>query len=53
MDYGGGRTTDTIVEWVNKKTGPASLAVDCDTMQSKTAAAGKALAYFGDLRDSD
>jgi protein disulfide-isomerase A1 len=49
MDYGGGRTTDTIVEWVNKKTGPASLAVDCDTMQSKTAAAGKALAYFGDL----
>lgn len=27
MDYGGGRTTDEIVSWVNKKTGPLSKAI--------------------------
>ena len=36
MDYTGGRTKDTIVEWINKKTGPVSAEVDCAGMESKT-----------------
>lgn len=49
MEYNGGRTTDTIVEWINKKTGPASTEVDCDGMKAKTADAKLALSYFGAL----
>jgi len=49
MDYSGGRTKDTIVEWVNKKTGPASLEVSCDDMSAKTSEAKLALSYFGAL----
>jgi len=47
MDYTGGRTKDTIIDWVNKKTGPVSSEVDCDKMQSSTADAKLALSYFG------
>ena len=47
MDYTGGRTKDTIVQWVNKKTGPASLEVDCAGMESKVAETMLALSYFG------
>jgi len=32
LDYTGGRTKDTIVEWINKKTGPISKEVDCAAM---------------------
>ena len=49
MDYTGGRTKDTIIEWVNKKTGPASTEVDCDGMKAKTAESKLALSYFGAL----
>ena len=49
QDYTGGRTKDTIVEWVNKKTGPASLEVSCDDMSAKTAESKLALSYFGAL----
>jgi protein disulfide-isomerase A1 len=47
MDYTGGRTKDTIIEWVNKKTGPPSLEVSCDDMQAKTAESKLAISYFG------
>ena len=47
MDYGGGRTKDTIVEWINKKTGPVSLEVDCAGMETKAGEATLALSYFG------
>ena len=47
MDYTGGRTKDTIIEWINKKTGPVSLEVDCAGMESKVAEAQLALSYFG------
>ncbi len=48
MDYNGGRSKDTIIEWVNKKTGPASLEVDCAKMESSTAEAKLAISYFGE-----
>jgi len=47
MDYTGGRTTDTIIEWLNKKTGPVSVEVDCAAMKEKTAEANLAISYFG------
>ena len=49
MDYSGGRTKDTIIEWVNKKTGPPSTEVDCEGMKAKTADAKLALSYIGAL----
>ena len=49
MEYTGGRTKDTIVEWINKKTGPVSAEVDCATMEAKTAEAQLAISYFGAL----
>lgn len=49
QDYTGGRTKDTIVEWINKKTGPASVEVSCDDMSAKTAESKLALSYFGAL----
>ena len=47
MNYNGGRTKDTIIEWLNKKTGPVSAEVDCAAMEAKTAEATLALSYFG------
>lgn len=49
MDYTGGRTKDTIIEWINKKTGPVSKEVDCAAMESETAEAKIALSFFGAL----
>jgi protein disulfide-isomerase A1 len=49
MEYTGGRTKDTIIEWINKKTGPASTEVDCDGMKAKLADAKLALSYYGEL----
>jgi hypothetical protein len=48
QDYAGGRTSDTIVSWVTKKTGPASVETSCDSLDSKLT--GKLnLVYFGDF----
>jgi len=47
MEYTGGRTKDTIIEWINKKTGPISKEVTCDAMVAETAEANLALSYFG------
>ena len=50
QDYTGGRTEDTIVQWINKKTGPASKEVaDCDAMKIETGEGKLNLSYFGDL----
>lgn len=46
-EYTGGRTTDTIVTWVNKRAGPASQEVSCSDLSGKL---GKLnLVYFGDF----
>jgi len=48
QDYSGGRTADTIVTWINKKTGPASTETACDDLAGKLG--GKLnLVYFGDF----
>jgi len=48
QDYTGGRTADTIVSWVSKKTGPATRAVSCADISSETS--GKlAAVYWGDV----
>ena len=49
MDYNGGRTKDTIIDWINKKTGPASTELDCEAMETRTAESKMSLSYFGDL----
>jgi protein disulfide-isomerase A1 len=49
QDYTGGRTTDTIVSWINKKTGPPSDFLECEQVTTKTADAKLNLVYFGDL----
>ena len=48
QDYTGGRTTDTIVQWINKKSGPASLEVSCDGLVDKVSS-GLNMVYFGDF----
>jgi protein disulfide-isomerase A1 len=49
MEYTGGRTQDTIVDWISKKTGPPSNEVDCAAMEAATAEGKLALSYFGAL----
>ena len=46
-EYTGGRTTDTIISWVTKKSGPASLAVDCDGLAKSVEDNKFVIAYFG------
>jgi len=48
QDYTGGRTTDTIVQWINKKSGPASVEVSCDNLIAKVDGKLNAV-YFGDF----
>ena len=47
MDYSGGRTSDTIVSWVLKKSGPPSAQVTCAALKEKIAASKFVIAYFG------
>lgn len=47
LEYTGGRTKDTIIQWVTKRAGPPSASVDCDTLKIKAKDAKFVLAYFG------
>lgn len=48
-EYTGGRTKDTIVSWVLKKSGPPSSLVTCDKLKEKAddASTKFLIAYFG------
>jgi len=47
QDYTGGRTKDTIVNWINKKTGPASKAISCDDLSGLGSKLSSV--FFGDF----
>merc|ERR1719277_1909866 len=50
MEYGGGRTADTIVSWVEKKTGPPAKAL-ANAEEAKAFIDGKTVAVFGCFKD--
>ena len=52
MDYTGGRTSDTIVSWVLKKSGPPSAQVTCAALKEKVEAQKFVIAYFGAESDA-
>ena len=52
MDYTGGRTKDTIVSWILKKSGPPSQAVTCAALADKVADSKFVLAFFGQESDA-
>lgn len=52
QDYTGGREKDTIISWINKKTGPASNELNCADLKSKTAD-GRNFVYFGTSFDGE
>jgi len=50
MEYGGGRTADTIVSWVEKKTGPPANTL-ASLEEAKAFADGKSVAVIGYFKD--
>merc|ERR1712072_1459958 len=50
MEYGGGRTADTIVSWVEKKTGPPAKTL-ASLEEAKAFADGKSVAVIGYFKD--
>ena len=53
INFTGQRDKQGIVDWVNRKAGPPSLELDCDTLQSKMKEMKDdrlALNYFGDTQ---
>merc|ERR1712154_41275 len=50
MEYGGGRTADTIVNWVEKKTGPPAKAL-AGAEEAKAFIEGKTVAVIGCFKD--
>lgn len=48
QEYTGGRTKDTIVSWVMKKSGPPSTKVTCEALKAKVADSKFVIAYFGE-----
>uniref|UniRef100_A0A7S3CQC5 Protein disulfide-isomerase n=1 Tax=Strombidium rassoulzadegani TaxID=1082188 RepID=A0A7S3CQC5_9SPIT len=52
QEYTGGRTKDTIVNWVLKKSGPPSIELTCEALKSKVEEDKFVLAYFGEESDA-
>lgn len=51
-EYTGGREKDTIVSWINKKTGPPSSKVSCADLKTKVADSKFVVAFFGKEDDA-
>jgi hypothetical protein len=51
-EYTGGRTKDTIIAWVTKKSGPPSLATDCAGLAKAVEDNKFVIAYFGSTDNS-
>jgi hypothetical protein len=47
LKYNGGRTEDTIVQWIKKKTGPPSEQLTGEALVAKIGAVKKAVAFVG------
>ena len=52
MEYGGGRTADTIISWVEKKTGPPALAL-ADVEGAKKFAEDNKVVVIGFFKDQE
>jgi len=46
-EYTGGRTEDTIVSWIKKRTGPPSNEITCEKLKETVPELKLALVYFG------
>lgn len=47
MEYTGGRTKDTIIQWVLKKSGPPSTLATCEHLKTKVNSEKYSVVYFG------
>jgi protein disulfide-isomerase A1 len=52
VEYTGGRTKDTIISWVNKRSGQASQELLCDEIAPTTSLNKLNLVFFGDFHGS-
>lgn len=53
-DYKGGRTTDTIISWVEKRTGPPFHSIEsCEELKQASKKKKLSLIYFGELEGAD
>jgi thioredoxin-like negative regulator of GroEL len=47
QEYTGGRTTDTIVQWVTKKSGPVANELSCDKLDNMVGTGSLSVIYWG------
>ena len=52
-DYTGGRTTDTIVSWINKRMGPPAKEVTGDDLAAQVKDAKTLVVFFGDASSDE